>query len=292
MDNQDRARILNRYENGYISFLLQNLKGEDGVSLGEQIGKIKFGDKSIAKTIAYIQNPANKHPFRTNGYIASLTPIIASKKDGVALSDDYLEPINRSMSTPEMNVLHDEFKKLKGIPGLGKQLADRLIKAAYLQSGLNPSKTSFLDTIPGDDIMELFKEVLDQFEDGYGGLEQASNDYYKMFFTQFPNSDDYAIVPKNKPSTVKAGIFDFTFKFTEASRVARTKAIEEGNIPPRLEKTLYMDRTAIDKLGSPTLEDYYQGSGPRTIDNVAKEESLKSDENVAPSDSVLPDKTC
>ena len=292
MDNQDRARVLNRYENGYISFLLQNLKGDNGVALGEEIGGIKFGDNSIAKTIAYIQDPVNKHPFRTNGFITSLNPVIASKKDGVALSDDYLEPINRSISTPEMNMLHDEFKKLKGIPGEGKNLADNIIKAAYLQSGLNPSKTSFLDTIPGDDIMELFKEVLDQFEDGYGSLEKASDFYYTEFFRQVPNSDDYTMVPKYTTSNIKTGTYDFTFKFTEASVVARNKAIEEGNIPPRLEKTLYLGENTISKHGSPTLEDYYRGSGPRTTSNIDTEKSSESDKNIPPSDSVLPDENC
>ena len=206
------------------------------------------------------------------------------------------------MTTTEMNMLYDGFKSLKGMGKIGKNLADKIIKAAYLQSGLNATRTSFLNTIPGDDLMELFKDVLDQAEDGYGSLEQASSLYYSKFFRN--NSEDFIIVPHSDDANAKN--LDFNFKYSKESVDARVKAIEEGTLPlPKLQKLLYnrietetlrdagKGKKSITKYGSLTLENYYLGSETKIPENLGVEQPSDPDIVANPGEStILPDEEC
>jgi len=282
----ERARVLTKYENGFISFLLQNITPTDGPKLGSQAYNLMFGDNSVAKQIAEIQAPQNDSPLRDNKFIQSLIPVIASKKDGEVVKNDYLQPVNRSMTTLEMNELHDEFKKLMGD---NEVLAKDLIKAAYLQSGLNATRYSFLNTIPGDDLMILFKEPLDQYAERYDVIENLSSKYYEEFFKQESSVNNATVVPYKSKFAEKN--YEFTFLYTQESSVAYEKAKKEGLPLPKRDKVLYRGNTAIEKIGSNTFENYTFIN--RTPSNTEIGEDTNQ-QQVANRDqsTILPDKNC
>jgi hypothetical protein len=245
-----------------------------------------FGDNSMAKQIAEIQNPQNNSPIRDNKFIQSLIPYIESKKDGQVVKNDYLQPVNRSMTTLEMNELHDEFKKLMGD---NEVFAKDLIRAAYLQSGLNATKHSFLNTIPGDDLMILFKETLDQYAETYGIIENLSSKYYEEFFKQESSVNNATVVPYKSKFAEKN--YEFTFLYTSESSEAHEKAKKEGLPLPKRNKILYRNDSAIQKIGSNTFENYTFIN--RTPSNTEVGEDTNQ-QQVANRDqsTILPDKNC
>jgi len=235
----DRARILSKFEDGFISFIVQNAHKEGMIPLGDNIESLMFGDNSMAYKLQKIQDPKGEHPLRDNPFILSLVPVLAASREGKEKTNDYLQPISRTMTSYEMRTIFDGFND---IIASDPDLAREFVQTALLQSGVGSSRTSFLNTIPGNFVLEYMEGFLDSYLDGSGKLEVGS--YFEKFFMD--NHDDRQIVAKDNGFSKK--LYPYTYNVTVDSVQARKKAQREGLPLPKIQK-LYYRNFGVDKAG-------------------------------------------
>ena len=236
----DKARILSKFEDGFISFIIQNAYKEGLIPLGDNIESLMFGDDSMANRLQKIQDPKGEHPLRDNPFILSLVPVLAVSREGKERTNDYLQPINRTMTSYEMRTVFDGFNEIRGVD---PDLAREFVQTALLQSGVGSSRTSFLNTIPGDFVLEYMEGSLDSYFDGSSEIN-IEGSYFDRFFMD--NHDDRQIVPKDTGYSRK--IYPFTYKVSSESVKARQKALREGLPLPKFQKYYYRNFSA-DKSG-------------------------------------------
>ena len=236
----DRARILSKYENGFISFIMQNL---GDINLGDNIESLMFGNDSMAMQIETIQNPKAKHPLKDNPFIQNLIPVISPIRKGKDMTNDYLQPLNRTMTPFEMNSIYDGFREIEATY---PDLARNIIKTALLQTGIETARDSFLNTIPGDSIMRLMEDTLDRYATGNAGMvfNGKIEDYFEYFFEN--NQGDYSVVPKDNKYSRK--IYPYTY--TKDSKKNFKIAIERGMAAPKIERE-FMRNPLKDEEGTP-----------------------------------------
>ena len=235
----DRARILSKFEDGFISFIVQNAHKEGMIPLGDNIESLMFGDDSMAYKLQKIQDPKGEHPLRDNPFILSLVPVLAASREGKEKTNDYLQPISRTMTSYEMRTIFDGFND---IIASDPDLAREFVQTALLQSGVGSSRTSFLNTIPGNFVLEYMEGFLDSYLDGSSKLEVGS--YFEKFFMD--NHDDRQIVAKDNGFSKK--LYPYTYNVTVDSVQARKKAQREGLPLPKIQK-LYYRNFGKDKSG-------------------------------------------
>jgi len=238
----DRARILSKYENGFISFIMQNL---GDVNLGDNIESLMFGDNSMAMQLETIQNPKAKHPLKDNPFIQNLIPVISPIRKGKDMTNDYLQPLSRTMTPFEMNSIYDGFREVEATY---PDLARNIIKTALLQTGIETARDSFLNTIPGDSIMRLMENALDKYATGNAGMvfNGKIEDYFEYFFEN--NQGDYNVVPKDNKYSRK--IYPYTYRISKDSKKNFKIAIERGMAAPKIERE-FMRNPLKDEEGTP-----------------------------------------
>ena len=231
---EDRANILNKYENGFISFIAQNLTINRKTMIGDNIESLMFGDNSMAMTFQDIQDPKKKHPLKMNPFINSLIGNISPAREGKDKTNDYLQPVNRTMTPFEMKTLHDAFREIEAID---PKLAKNIIKTALLQAGVGSSTVSFLNTIPGDSVLELMGPYLDVYKTGKSSVqfEELLANYYKQFFKN--NHNNPQIVPKHTRYSKK--LFPYTYLITLESKKAYAEASKRGLPAPKVVKVFF-----------------------------------------------------
>jgi truncated hemoglobin YjbI len=240
----DRANILNKYENGFISFIAQNLTINRKTMIGDNIESLMFGDESIAITFQNIQDPKKKHPLKMNPFINSLIGNISPAREGKDKTNDYLQPVNRTMTPFEMKTLHDAFREIEAID---PKLAKNIIKTALLQAGVGSSTVSFLNTIPGDSVLELMGPYLDVYKTGKASVqfEELLANYFDHFFKD--NHNNPQIVPKHNKYSKK--LFPYTYLITKESKKEYSEASKRGLPAPKVVKIFYRN-TQIDSGGN------------------------------------------
>ena len=252
----DRAKVLSKYENGFISFMLQNI---GDVNLGGNIKTLMLGDNSMASQIEMIQDPKSKHPLKDNPFLQNLIPVISPIRSGKDMTNDYLQPLNRTMTPFEMDVLYDGFRELEASNKAYPNLALNIIKTALLQAGVESTRDSFLNTIPGDSIMRLMEDYLDKYATGNTSMlfKGKVEDYFEYFFQN--NQNNSTIVPKDTRYSKK--IYPYTYKLSAKSRAEFKQALKTGAAKPKMVKEF--KRNPIKNIegapgptgmkGSPTL---------------------------------------
>ena len=241
---EDRATILNRYENGFISFIAQNLTLNRKTMIGGNIETLMFGDKSMAITLQNIQDPKKKHPLRMNPFIDSLIGNISPSREGKDKTNDYLQPVNRTVTPFEMKTLYDAFREIEAID---PELARNIIKTALLQAGVGSNTVSFLNTIPGDSVLELMSPYLDAYKSGKYSeqFEELISNYYDQFFKD--NHNNSQIVPKHTKYSKK--LFPYTYLITLESKKAYAEASKRGLPAPKAVKVFFRNEQ-IDSGGN------------------------------------------
>lgn len=236
----DRARILSKFEDGFISFILQNAYKEGMIPLGNNIEALMFGDDSMANRLQKIQDPKGEHPLRDNPFILSLVPVISASREGQDRTNDYLQPVSRTMTSYEMRTIFDGFNDIRATD---PDLARAFVQTALLQSGVGSSPVSFLNTIPGDFVLEYMEDYLDSYLNGSSQLN-IEGSYFDKFFMD--NHNDRQIVPKDNSFSQK--LYPFTYKITKESLQARKAARKAGLPLPKVQKYFYRNFKA-DRSG-------------------------------------------
>jgi hypothetical protein len=236
----DRARILSKFEDGFISFIVQNAYKEGMIPLGNNIETLMFGDDSMANRLQKIQDPKGDHPLRDNPFILSLVPVISASREGQDRTNDYLQPVSRTMTSYEMRTIFDGFNDIRATD---PDLARAFVQTALLQSGVGSSPVSFLNTIPGDFVLEYMENYLDSYLNGSSQLN-IEGSYFDKFFMD--NHNDRQIVPKDNSFSQK--LYPFTYKITKESLQARKAARKAGLPLPKVQKYFYRNFKA-DRSG-------------------------------------------
>tara|TARA_R110002096_G_scaffold249320_1_gene441681 strand:- start:1876 stop:2634 length:759 start_codon:yes stop_codon:yes gene_type:complete len=218
-----------------------------------------LGDNSMASQIEMIQDPKSKHPLKDNPFLQNLIPVISPIRSGKDMTNDYLQPLNRTMTPFEMDVLYDGFRELEASNKAYPNLALNIIKTALLQAGVESTRDSFLNTIPGDSIMRLMEDYLDKYATGNTSMlfKGKVEDYFEYFFQN--NQNNSTIVPKDTRYSKK--IYPYTYKLSAKSRAEFKQALKTGAAKPKMVKEF--KRNPIKNIegapgptgmkGSPTL---------------------------------------
>jgi hypothetical protein len=252
LSDDDRVRILTKFEEGFIAYLLTELPNPEG-TLGSNMLDYMFGENSTAQRLHTLQrtdDPALKE-LQGNPFIQSLLPILAANREGEHLENDHIEPVQRTMTPYEANIIYDGFKEMEQTHPLW---AKRLIRTAILQSGLSQSPTSFIQLIPSGSVMAEFEGILHSYREGI--LKISPKKYLQRFFQQ--NWADRRIVPTDNSSSREK--YPFVLREDELSRKMRKVARESGKVAPKAQYRLYStglwtDGTfeEVNKKGSPTF---------------------------------------
>lgn len=238
----DRARILSKFEDGFISFIVQNAYKEGMIPLGNNIETLMFGDNSMANRLQKIQDPKGDHPLRDNPFILSLVPVLSASREGQDRTNDYLQPVSRTMTSYEMRTIFDGFNDIRATD---PDLARAFVQTALLQSGVGSSPVSFLNTIPGDFVLEYMENYLDSYLNGSSQLN-IEGSYFDKFFMDSHN--DRQIVPKDNSFSQK--LYPFTYNITKKSLQARKAARKAGLPLPKVQKYFYRNFKADRSRGA------------------------------------------
>jgi hypothetical protein len=179
-----------------------------------------------------------------NPFINSLIGNISPAREGKDKTNDYLQPVNRTMTPFEMKTLHDAFREIEAID---PKLAKNIIKTALLQAGVGSSTVSFLNTIPGDSVLELMGPYLDVYKTGKASVqfEELLANYFDHFFKD--NHNNPQIVPKHNKYSKK--LFPYTYLITKESKKEYSEASKRGLPAPKAIKIFYRN-VQIDSGGN------------------------------------------
>lgn len=168
-------------ENDFISFIIQNYGYENIADIKEKV----FKTDSIAKKLAIINNnPKTPHEvtIKNNLLVQELTSIINNPKNNGL---DNLKTFSKRYDTFTANQLTESFRELKE---LDKELAQQIMDAGILQSGLNNSPITYLGLIPYEYYNDIVKKGFEKFNsikdkqliiEQFNKLFQKENKFYK-----------------------------------------------------------------------------------------------------------------
>jgi len=245
LSEDDRVRILNQYEEGFVSFLIQRVSLNGKPKIGNDATRLLYGNNTMAIRLNKIRNSEDNEKLRLNPFIQALVPVVAAET--LNEQNDYIEPLFRTMNNPEQTTLFDGFREIERDDPL---LARDIILTAFLQSGIGQTPQSFLELIPGSSFMEVAKDILHEYVNDPEIIEVAAEDYFEEFFKN--NTHDIRIVPienstftaskknrKKGPNDKKRLLFPYTQRQTAESASARTLARKEGIALPKKETVLF-----------------------------------------------------
>ena len=180
-----------------------------------------------------------------------ISPVRKSASEGY--TNDYLTPVERTMTSYEMRTLYDGFHEIEATD---PQLAADIIRTAFIQAGTGATVSSFLNTIPGESIMATLGGPLDNFLKNNDDIAEEIPNYYIEFFKN--NHYDQNIVPKHNPYSKL--IYPMTFVLDEKSRKEYGIALAKDEIPPPIRRGYIWNSEqgsqSITVLGSRNLNNY------------------------------------
>ena len=253
MSNEDIAKVLNTFEEEFISYVLQTMSNAEGITMGNKIQSLMFGDNSMAMQLAKIQRDPN-HPLHENIFIQSLVPVPSTKRSGADKVNDYITPVSRTMTTFEYNSIYDGFREIEYTH---PELAKDLMKAAFFQSGVGQSPHSFLETIPGSSFMRLGEDILDKFLKNPTDIDiskfyDPKNPSESLFFRNQSVVEKSVIAPKSTRTVKSILPASFGFDAGVKSYKANINLDSEGLTA----KSVLQIPLSIK--GTSTLKDYMQ----------------------------------
>jgi hypothetical protein len=195
MSKDQKADLLNRYQNFFITALLHTVKfkaGQDEKSLNEWYG-LFFGDHSFAIQLKNLQSNAK---YKDNLALKQLFPLINSNRNAT----DNVKLFNNKQSTYEMNLIAESLIHLKQQAEAEndielRQFVARLGAFAILQSGVQMSPITYAKVLPIEVYSSIVGTILDRFT-------QADMDSFNpdLIWKQFHQNNWYnnQIVPRVK----------------------------------------------------------------------------------------------
>lgn len=200
-----KQRVLDRIENGFISFIL-NKK----FNYKKEFDSLFIGENSIPKVIQKMQKDFKDNGI-TNSFLDLIIPTINQDKRGF----DTLKPKTKKMSTfdretiisyfKELELYNDDIKNRYGVD----DFYQKLITFQIIQSGIDNSPFSFINLIPAKDHFNFIKDVIEEASNGRLDVDAfASVDPFELglfirnnpniFYGNFMNEFNVKYIDKNK----------------------------------------------------------------------------------------------
>ena len=160
MSNDDKSDYLNRYQNFFLTHILQNTTFGNNQKLSQYYNLFTDGkEESLAKRLKYLKS---KYP--DNAALKNLYPLINQNRN----STDNIKMFNNKMSSYDINniseaidILHSQ-AEMTGDMEL-KEFIDNLARFAILQSGLQLSPITFTKVLPIDLYAGLTSDIFKNF---------------------------------------------------------------------------------------------------------------------------------
>jgi hypothetical protein len=193
MTNEDKAEYLNRYQNFFIAYILQNTPFGNNERLNQYFNLFTDGkNESLAKRLKRMKD---KYP--DSLALKNLFPVINQNR----LSTDNIKMFNNKMSSYDVNVISESIDILYSqAEMIGdfelKEFIDNLARLAILQSGVQLSPVTFTKVLP----LNLYAGLTADIFKNYANSPDVVNvdQVWKTFHQN--NYKNNKIVPKQKYS--------------------------------------------------------------------------------------------
>lgn len=241
MGMDDKLRVLERFEQFTISFILTRMENADNEVISDHAERLLFGDSTFAMKLSSILNSPN-HSLRNNVFLRSLLPVVQEMRETSESEDrqnDIVEPQFKSMNIYDQNALYDSFMEIVEYDSKKKtRLAKDILYVTLLQAGTMNTPFSFLEQIPGDIFLRMSKDIFTQVENDPNALLVGSEELLIEFHKNMINDPNIVPFVKSKKSKKrlymmftkrKAQTMQSTRKIGEAK--ASSSYILEMNVP-------------------------------------------------------------
>ena len=157
-----KLRVLERFEQFYITTIVQSVTGPMGV-ISQEANRLMFGQNgpSMAEQVLKIQT--TDHPLSDNAFINSFIPVVQEERDAKT-KNDYIEPKFKALNIYDDAAIVDAYEQIKEFDALNNtNYASDLWKTTVLQAGMMNTPFSFLDKISGEITAEAMEEIYKRY---------------------------------------------------------------------------------------------------------------------------------
>ena len=188
MNDQDFLKASRKVEQAFISYLIQNTVGRDGRPINEDITSLLLNEEtSAASLLNKLKKEFNNQP---NNPFKILDRFIGTDKHSPTAAKT-IRIFNKPRSAFEQNVFIGAMEELRDNPKT-KELYGKLLRVAFLQSGIAQTPYSFSEIIPVEDFKHfVFPAIKNLYNKKLLEGFQATDTFYKNSWRD-PN-----IVPRN-----------------------------------------------------------------------------------------------
>jgi hypothetical protein len=193
MSNEDKADYLNRYQNFFIAYILQNTFFGNNEKISQYFNLFTDGkNESLAKRLKKMKD---KYP--DSAALQNLFPLINQNR----LSTDNIKMFNNKMSSYDINVISEAIDILYSqAEMIGdfelKEFIDNLARFAILQSGVQLSPVTFTKVLPLNLYAGLTADIFQNYINSKDEVDVKQ--IWKAFHQN--NYKNNKIVPKQKYS--------------------------------------------------------------------------------------------
>jgi hypothetical protein len=185
MSERQFLKAARKVEESFISYLIQTRQ-----SLNTRVRDLMVEEKTaVALEVARIQKEAKKNPnsdLANNAFLNFIAPALGEK----TTSTKTLNLAQKISDAYTSNMLTGALRELKSI---NAPLYGKIVRLAFLQSGISKNPISFSDLIPWEDYTRVVSPVLQNLENSIEFVNFAEVDaFYRN------NWRDDSIVPRQK----------------------------------------------------------------------------------------------
>ena len=273
MSMDDKLRILERFEQFMVSFILTRMEKEDGEKIADFADQMLFGNNTFAMQIANILTSAN-HPLKNNEFLNFLIPVVQEIREaesGIEKDNDYVEPQFKAMNVYDEAALYDSFMQIVDHDSRkGTRIAKDILYATLLQAGTMNTPFSFLDKIPGDFYLRVAKDVFEQIERDPESVKFTAESLLTSFYKNMINDPNAVPYVKGKSgssvytSTSKKRQYNLFTKTSDKTEKGKRVGEAKQRAQYKLEKN-----TPLNELTTSVSSVDFTGYGSRNYLNTS-----------------------
>ncbi len=169
--------LMDRLTDDIFTWILHTTKYNDSFKLESQFKRLLMGENSIAHRVKDLYE-SEKDLF-DRGHITELNPLLTELYPMISADTEFVNVVrlfSKMMNTYENNMLVDAFNDLFDIE---PELANDLVKASVLQSGLDNSFISFASIVPNNKYVDIARSVVNEYIDGDIDLTNMVDDIFR-----------------------------------------------------------------------------------------------------------------
>ena len=169
-----KLRVLERFEQFYITTIVQSITGPMGV-ISQEANRLMYGQNgpSMAEQVLEIQT--TNHPLSENVFMKSFIPVVQEERDAKT-KNDYIEPRFKVLNMYDDAEVVDGYDQIREYDAANNtNYAADLWKTTILQAGMMNTPFSFLDKISGEVTATTMEEIYERYSSNTIKLNDPNN---------------------------------------------------------------------------------------------------------------------